>query len=101
MVQLAQMLCVLFILKALFVEGFTLSYLFVFLISSIVAVLPLTLGGIGSREVVFFYGALWLGLDQHTSVGVSMAFFLITAIVSLGGLGYHFKKPELFLREDR
>lgn len=101
MVQLAQLLCALFILKALMVKGFTLSYLFVFLVSSIVAVLPLTLGGIGSREVVFFYGALWLGLDQHTSVGVSMAFFLITAIVSLGGLGYHFKKPELFLREDR
>ncbi len=99
LVQLAQLVCVLFILEALQIEGFTLSYLFVFLVSSIVAVLPLTLGGIGSREVVFFYGAIWLGLDENTSVGVSMAFFLITALVSLGGIGYHFKKPELKLRE--
>lgn len=100
MVQIAQLFCAFFILKALYVQGFTLSYLFVFLVSSIVAVLPLTIGGIGSREVVFFYGALWLGLDQETSVGVSMAFFLITALVSFGGLGYHFKKPELLLREN-
>lgn len=100
LVQIAQLFCAFFILKALYVQGFTLSYLFVFLVSSIVAVLPLTVGGIGSREVVFFYGALWLGLDQETSVGVSMAFFLITALVSFGGLGYHFKKPELLLREN-
>lgn len=100
MVQIAQLFCAFFILKALYVQGFTLSYLIVFLVSSIVAVLPLTIGGIGSREVVFFYGALWLGLDQETSVGVSMAFFLITALVSFGGLGYHFKKPELVLREN-
>lgn len=100
LVQIAQLFCAFFILKALYVQGFTLSYLFVFLVSSIVAVLPLTIGGIGSREVVFFYGALWLGLDQETSVGVSMAFFLITALVSFGGLGYHFKKPELLLREN-
>ncbi len=97
-VQLAQLLSVLCILQALYVQGFTLSYLFIFLVSSIVAVLPLTLGGIGSRELVFFYGALWLGLEENTSVGVSMAFFLITAFVSLWGLGYHFKKPELSLK---
>jgi hypothetical protein len=65
-----------------------------------VAVLPQTLGGIGSRELVFFYGAVWLGLQEYTSVAVSMAFFLITALVSLGGLGFHFKKPELEVRED-
>lgn len=99
LVQLAQLVCVVFILLALDVEGLTLSYLFVFLVSSIVAVLPITLGGIGSREVVFFYGALWLGLEENTSVGISMAFFLITALVSFGGIGYHFKKPELRLRE--
>lgn len=96
-VQLAQLTCALFILKALYIESLWLVYLFIFLVSSIVAVLPLTIGGIGSRELVFFYGALWLGLEEHTSVGVSMAFFLITAIVSLAGIWYHFKKPGLSL----
>lgn len=99
LVQLAQLGAAFFILRTLFVEGHTLLYLFIFLVSSIVAVLPITLGGIGSREVVFYYGAIWLGLDQNTSVGISMVFFIITAIVSLFGLAYHFKKPPLLVKE--
>ena len=71
------------------------GYLFIFLLSSIVAVLPLTLGGIGSREVTFYYGATWLALNQNTSISVSMLFFLCTAIISLIGLIYHLKKPVL------
>lgn len=95
LVQLTQLVSVLFILKALDVEGNYIAYLFIFLLSSIVSVLPLTIGGIGSREVVFYYGALWLALDENTSVSISMLFFLITAAVSLLGIVYHFKKPEL------
>lgn len=98
-VQSAQLLSVLFLLLALSVQDHMLLYLIIFLVSSIVAVIPLTIGGIGSRELVFFYGALWLGLDEATSIGISMAFFLITALVSLCGLGYHFRKPRLILRE--
>ncbi len=94
-VQLAQLVCVVFILLALNIEISAMEYLFIFLISSIVAVLPLTIGGIGSREVVFLYGALWLGLEENTSVSISMLFFLITAFVSLMGMQYHIKKPDL------
>lgn len=95
LVQLSQLICLFFILKSLNIETNTLAYLFIFLISSIVSVLPLTIGGIGSRELTFFYGAAWLGLNETTSVGVSMLFFLITAVISLLGLMYHFKKNEL------
>jgi uncharacterized membrane protein YbhN (UPF0104 family) len=94
-VQLAQLICVIFILYALQIEVSTIEYLFIFLISSIISVLPLTIGGIGSREVVFLYGALWLGLEENLSVSISMLFFLITAFVSLLGIWYHFKKPVL------
>ena len=93
LVQLAQLASVLFILQALDIEVATREYLFIFLISSIVSVIPLTIGGIGSRELVFLYGALWLGLEEERSVGISMLFFLITALVSLAGFWYHFKKP--------
>ena len=95
LVQLAQLGCILLILQALNIQVSTLEYLFIFLISSIVSVLPLTIGGIGSRELVFLYGALWLGLEEDRSVGISMLFFLITAFVSLLGIWYHFKKPAL------
>lgn len=97
LVQLAQLICIWFILLALNIETNQISYLIIFLISSIVAVVPLTLGGIGSREVTFFYGAKLLGLDQNISVGVSVLFFLITAIVSFIGVWYHFKKIKLEL----
>ncbi|SHJ91605.1 hypothetical protein SAMN04488007_1936 [Maribacter aquivivus] len=97
LVQLAQLICIWFILIALNIEMNQISYLIIFLISSIVAVVPLTLGGIGSREVTFFYGAKLLGLDQNISVGVSVLFFLITAIVSFIGVWYHFKKIKLEL----
>ncbi|MGB5370234.1 MAG: lysylphosphatidylglycerol synthase transmembrane domain-containing protein [Flavobacteriaceae bacterium] len=100
LVQLAQLASAYFILMALNVEENQLSYLFIFLISSIVSVLPLTIGGIGSREVTFFYGAKLLGLDENTSVGISMEFFIITALVSLFGILYHFKKPELQVYEN-
>ena len=95
LVQLAQLICVLFILQSLSISLDVIEYLFVFLVSSIVSVIPLTIGGIGSREVTFLYGAEWLGLDASTSVGISFTFFLITALISLLGIIYHFKKPKL------
>jgi uncharacterized membrane protein YbhN (UPF0104 family) len=98
LVQFAQLLSAYLILMALGVNESVVEYLLVFLISSIVAVLPITIGGIGSRELVFFYGAQWLGLVQSTSIGISMTFFLITALVSLLGVVYHFRKPKLELR---
>ncbi len=100
LVQLAQLVCAFFILKSLGIETNAIAYLVIFLISSIVSVIPLTIGGIGSRELTFFYGAAWLGLNESTSVGVSMLFFLITATVSLFGIMYHFKKTELEVREN-
>lgn len=95
LVQLAQLICVLCILQSLSINLDVIEYLFVFLVSSIVSVIPLTIGGIGSREVTFLYGAKWLGLDASTSIGISFTFFLITALISLMGTVYHFRKPEL------
>lgn len=95
LVQLLQLIAVWSILKALSIQMDTVAYLFVFLISSIVSVLPLTIGGIGSRELTFLYGAKWLSLNANTSVSVSLVFFLITALVSVFGIYYHFKKPKL------
>ena len=95
LVQGLQLLSLYCILCGLAIENDMLAYLFVFLISSLVSVLPLTIGGIGSREITFYYGALWLGLDQDTSIGISMTFFLISALISLLGAYFHFKKLEL------
>ena len=95
LVQFCQLVCVYIILLSFDVFQQQTEYLLVFLISSIVSVIPLTIGGIGSREVTFLYGANWLGLEANTSVGVSFVFFLMTALISFIGIVYHFKKPKL------
>ncbi|MGA0031415.1 MAG: lysylphosphatidylglycerol synthase transmembrane domain-containing protein [Flavobacteriaceae bacterium] len=66
-------------------------FLLIFTVSSILSVLPLSIGGIGLREVTFFYGAQWLQLDSEMAVALSVLFFSINALVSLLGLPYHFK----------
>lgn len=87
-VQLLQLLCVGGIYLALAPKGAWLSYAFIFLLSSIVSVLPLTIGGIGSREVVFLFGAEWLSLNQDTAVTISLLFYGITALTSFAGSYY-------------
>nr|WP_299345883.1 lysylphosphatidylglycerol synthase transmembrane domain-containing protein [Allomuricauda sp.] len=94
-VQFSQMICVLFILWSFDVHREQIQYLLVFLVSSIVSVIPLTIGGIGSREITFLYGAQWLELEANTAIGVSFVFFLMTALISFIGILYHFRKPQL------
>lgn len=89
-VQMAQLTAAFFILMALGTKGALGAYLLVFLISSIVAVIPMTIGGIGSRELTFLYGAQWLSLDYSNAIAMSLLFFFITAAVSLTGIRYHF-----------
>lgn len=96
-VQAAQLVTAFFILKAIGIPAGYLPYLLLFLLSSIVAVLPVTIGGIGSRELLFYYGSLWFGLRESEAIGLSMVFFIITALVSLAGIYYHFRKPRLTL----
>lgn len=87
-VQLLQLLSAFLILLSLKVPGNLEGYLFIFLISSIVAVLPLTIGGIGSREFTFMLGAQWLGLDLNLSIALSLLFYLITVFTSFWGIFY-------------
>jgi hypothetical protein len=94
-VQSCQILAAYFILLSLGVTDSYGIYLLVFLLSSIVAVIPLTIGGVGSRELTFLYGAQWFGLAYETAIALSLLFFFITAVVSAFGMGYHFKKPQL------
>lgn len=86
LVQSMQVICVIFLLYALHFEGKFSPYLFIFLVSSLVAVIPFTMGGLGAREMVFLYGADIFGIDQHYGVIVSLLFYCISALVSLSGM---------------
>lgn len=86
LVQILQVLSVFFILMAFHINAQQGAYLFIFLVSSIAAMLPISIGGIGIRELVFFSGSKYLLLDQGIAVTVSLSFYVISAIVSLFGV---------------
>ena len=100
LVQLLQLVSVFFILQAIGCLHNTIDYLFIFLISSIVAVMPISIGGIGARELTFLYGSQYLGLDADLSIALSLMFYIITAITSLFGIYYSLKPEELIISKS-
>lgn len=92
-VQIFQVVCMYCILQALHIQTHTENYMLIFLISSVVAVLPFTIGGLGAREVVFLWGAHIFGLDHTVSVMASLLFYGATVASSLPGLPFIFIDP--------
>ena len=90
--QLSQMASVFCLLLALGVQDKFLAYQAVFLLSSIVAVLPLTIGGVGARELVVVYAHSYAGIQETEAVAFSLLFFLISAAVSLSGAWVKWKR---------
>jgi uncharacterized membrane protein YbhN (UPF0104 family) len=95
-VQTFQVLATMMILLAIGIENHWPEYLFVFLVSSIVYALPITIGGMGSRELTFFYGAQFLSLDMDKSIAISLMFYILTAIMCLSGIYYSFNTEKHF-----
>jgi uncharacterized membrane protein YbhN (UPF0104 family) len=91
-VQLAQLVCAYSILTALGVDEHFNLYFVLFLVSSIAAMLPISIGGIGLRELVFLYASEILPIDSASAVALALMFFIITATSSL--LGVFIKLPK-------
>jgi uncharacterized membrane protein YbhN (UPF0104 family) len=92
-VQVFQVVCMYCILQALHIHDHTEQYMLVFLIAAVVAVLPVSIGGLGAREVVFLWGAQVFGLDNTVSVMASVLFYCTTIVSSLPGLPLVFIDP--------
>ncbi len=92
--QGSQVFSAYFLLQSLHIVSSEMEYLVLFLISSIVAVLPFTIGGVGARELTFILGNDILGIDQNTAVAFSLLFFLVTLFVSAFGSFVSTKKEE-------
>jgi glycosyltransferase 2 family protein len=92
-VQLLQVICVYGIMQSIGIHHYFLEFQLLFLLSSIVAIFPFTIGGLGAREIVFLWGAQQFGLQQAEAVYISLLFYLVTVLVSLVGLVWVFKSP--------
>lgn len=94
-VQGSQVLAAIFILLAIAPEAVNMQYLFLFLVSSIVSVIPFTIGGAGARELTFMYGAQFMTLQMDTAVTLSLLFYLITLVVSFFGIFFSIRPLKL------
>ena len=65
------------------------GYIFVFLIANIVAVIPISFGGIGLREFTYVTLAEHIGLNSDIGVTTSLLYYLIyTSVAFLGLIPY-------------
>ena len=74
------------------------DYLILFLISSLVAMVPITVGGAGARELTFLYGSQFLDIHAEKAVAIGFLFYLISTSVSLFGIRYSFNKEKIFIK---
>ena len=92
-VQLLQVFSVVAIMQSIGITHHMPEFQLMFLVSSIVAIFPFTIGGLGARELVFLWGATQFGLQQSEAVFISLLFYCITVVVSLVGLVWVFRSP--------
>jgi glycosyltransferase 2 family protein len=97
-VQIFQVVCLYCVLLSLHIPLHQPEWIFIFLVASVVSVLPISLGGgLGTREVVFAEGARFFGLDPHLGVIISLLFYLSNVLSSVWGAYFVFHDP---LKED-
>lgn len=99
LVQALQILCAYCIMASINITEHQSAYIFIFLLSSIVAILPFTIGGLGAREVVFLWGSSLFFLDKQQSIYISILFYLITLLVSFVGVRWS-PSPQTIIKGD-
>ena len=77
-------------------SGTVMAYLVIFMLSSVAAILPVTIGGAGLREITFLYGAKLTGLDAEQGITLALLFFIVNTICSLNGLFFWHRLDKLF-----
>ncbi|TJZ60566.1 flippase-like domain-containing protein [Sphingobacterium olei] len=95
LVQSFQTLCAIFILYALNFDGKFSPYLLIFLVSSLVAIIPSIGGGIGLRELFALEAAKYIQIEEHTAILLSLFFYVISLVTATSGIYYIFRPQRL------
>jgi hypothetical protein len=70
------------------------EWIFIFLVSSAISVLPISLGGgLGTRELIFAEGARFLNMKPELGIIISLLFYLNNLLSSAGGAYFIFHSP--------
>jgi uncharacterized membrane protein YbhN (UPF0104 family) len=70
------------------------AYILIFLFSSLVAILPLSIGGgLGIREFAFVSASKVFQLDQHHAVAISLMYYFVILINSIVGVRWVYRDP--------
>jgi len=94
-VQVLQLISALFIIYSLNSNVPIIDFLVLFLISSVVSILPISVGGVGVRELTFLYGLKLINYPSDVGVAFSFLFFFITMLSSLIGIFFlHLAQKE-------
>lgn len=93
LVQFTQVISIYCLMAALHINHHHTEYILIFLLSSLIAVLPFTIGGLGAREVVFIWGSHQFLLNQSESVVISLLFYLISVSISMPGIYWVYNNP--------
>jgi uncharacterized membrane protein YbhN (UPF0104 family) len=100
LVQLSGVAIIVIILAGLGIDisqfSNTSGYIILFLISSVLAILPISIGGVGIRELSFMYGASLLGLDPELGVAIALIYFVVNLICALNGLWFWHRLERVF-----
>lgn len=94
LVQGLQLICIYFIMLSLHVPINQSEWIFIFLLSSAISVLPISLGGgLGTRELVFAEGARYFHLKPELGITIGLLFYINNLISSVGGVYFVFHAP--------
>lgn len=72
------------------------AYTVIFMVSSVAAILPVSIGGAGLREITFYYATKLTELDINLGIAIAMLFFIISLLSSLTGFLFWHKLDRLF-----
>jgi len=94
LVQGCIVLCAYCIMESIHIIESHEAYILIFLFSSLVAILPLSIGGgLGIREFAFVSASKVFSLDQHHAVAISLMYYFVILINSVVGLRWVYKDP--------
>ena len=100
-VQGAQAMATLGLVYALGQQSHWADYLILFLVSSLVAMVPMTIGGAGARELTFLYGSKFLAIDAEKAVAIAFLFYLVSTFISFLGILFSLKGNILLRTSEK